>query len=333
MTMFTILIAITAGIAPMVVYAFIVWWFDRYEKEPWGLLTAVFVWGAFPSILLALIAELAFDIPLKAVVGPGLTYTFLGSSVVAPVFEEFFKGLAILAVFVFFYRHFDGVLDGVVYGSMVGFGFAAVENVLYFLAALHEGGVGQMLILIFMRAFLFGLNHAFFTSLIGIGLALARMSRRWPVKLGAPIMGFGLAVMAHALHNGGASLASVTLCGMLVSLASDWIGAVVILAIIVLATAQEQRWITRYLADEVARGLITPRQYQAACSYLKRVGERVLALTRGNISLFFRLGKFYQLMTRLAFRKYQLAQFGDEGGNRAQVERFRREIVALQGQL
>src|SRR5512137_2181485 len=156
MTVFTILMAITAGIAPMVVYALVVWWFDRYEKEPWALLAVVFVWGAFPSIFLALLAELALDIPLKAAVGPGLTYTFLGSSVIAPVFEELFKGLAVLAVYVFFYRHFDGVLDGVVYGSMVGFGFAAVENVLYFLSALNEGGAGQMLILVFMRAFLFG---------------------------------------------------------------------------------------------------------------------------------------------------------------------------------
>jgi RsiW-degrading membrane proteinase PrsW (M82 family) len=332
MTVFTILIAITAGVAPMVVYALIVWWFDCYEKEPWALLTVVFVWGAFPSILLALMAELALDIPLKAAVGPGLTYTFLGSSVVAPVFEEFFKGLAVLAVFLFFYRHFDGVLDGVVYGSMVGFGFAAVENVLYFLAALGEGGMGHMLTLVFIRAFLFGLNHALFTSLTGIGLALARTSRSWATKLIAPVFGFGLAVLAHALHNGGATITPVMGCGLLISLASDWIGLLTLFVILLLAAWQERKWIVKYLADEVASGLITPGQYRAACSYLVRVGERVEALGRGNVRLFFRLGRFYQLMTLLAFRKYQLASFGDERDNRAEVERWRREIAVAQRQ-
>jgi RsiW-degrading membrane proteinase PrsW (M82 family) len=337
MLLLSILIAITAGIAPMIVYALIVWWFDRYEKEPLPLLAVVFVWGAVPSIILALITELVLDIPLKSLVGPGLTYTFLGSSLIAPLVEEFVKGLAVLAVFLAFYRQFDGVMDGVVYGSMVGFGFAAVENVFYFLAALDKGGAGAMFVLIFLRAFLFGLNHAFFTSLTGIGFALARTSRSWLMKLTMPALGFGLAVVAHALHNAGAALGSVTLLGPLFSIAWDWMGILVVFVIILLATVQERRWIVKYLADEVTAGLITPQQYRAACSYLQRVGERVEALFRGDLGLYFRLGKFYQMMTLLAFRKYQLASFGDEaapggaGGNRAEVDRQRREIAMLQG--
>src|SRR5512136_2269195 len=234
MTLFNVLIAITAGIAPMIVYAIIVWWFDRYEKEPWPLLIGMFVWGAVPSILLALIAELVLDIPLHSLAGPGLTYNLLGSALIAPIVEESIKGLAVLAVLVLFYRQFDGVLDGIVYGSIVGFGFAAVENVLYLLATLNKDGAGAMFAVIFLRAFLFGLNHAFFTSLTGIGLAVARMSRRRPVRLAAPLAGLALAVAAHALHNAGATFASVTWLGLLVSVASDWIGVVVILAIILL---------------------------------------------------------------------------------------------------
>jgi RsiW-degrading membrane proteinase PrsW (M82 family) len=332
MTALNVLIAITAGIGMMIVYALIVWWFDRYEKEPWLLLMGVFMWGAVPAIILALIVELVLDIPIKSLFGSGLAYTFLGSSLIAPLVEEFFKGLAVLAVFVLFYRQFDNVLDGVVYGSIVGFGFGAVENVLYFLSALDKGGPGAMAVVIFLRVFLFGLNHAFFTSFIGVGFALARTSRSWLTKLTAPVLGFVLAVAAHALHNGGAALASVTLCGILVSIASDWIGVLVLFVIVVLATIQERNWIAQYLADEVPSGLITPGQYRAACSYLERVGERVAALIRGNLELFFRLGKFYQLMTKLAFRKYQLANFGDERGNRAEIDRWRREIAAMQSQ-
>ena len=330
MSILHVLIAIIAGFGLAVVYALIVWWFDRYEKEPWPLLIGAFVWGAVPAVILALIVEMVLDIPIKSVLGSDLAYNFVGSSVIAPLVEEFFKGLAVLAVFFLFYRRFDGVLDGVVYGSTVGFGFAAVENVLYFVSALDKGSASQMFILIFMRAFLFGFNHAFFTSLTGIGLALARTSRSWASKLIAPVFGFGLAVAAHALHNGGAAITPVMMCGILISLASDWIGVLALLVIVIVATVQERKWIAKYLADEVASGLITPSQYRAACSYLVRVGERVEALGRGNVRLFFRLGRFYQLMTLLAFRKYQLAYFGDEGGNRAEVERWRREIAVMQ---
>jgi len=122
-------------------------------------------------------------------------------------------------------------------------------------------------------------------------------------------------------------------CGILISLASDWIGVLALLVIVIVATVQERKWIAKYLADEVASGLVTPSQYRAACSYLVRVGERVEALGRGNVRLFFRLGRFYQLMTLLAFRKYQLTYFGDEGGNRAEVERWRREIAVMQSKL
>lgn len=333
MLLFDILIAITAGVAPMIVYATIVWWFDRYEKEPWSLLVGVFAWGAVPSIILALIAELVLDIPLHSLVGPGLAYNLLGSSLIAPLVEEFFKGLAVMGVFLLFYRQFDGVLDGIVYGSIVGFGFAAVENVLYFLSSLNRDGAGTMFMVIFLRAFLFGLNHAFFTSLTGIGFAVARTSRSWLVRLIAPVMGFALAVIAHALHNAGAAFASVTWLGLLVSAAADWTGVAIILVIILLATLQEQGWIVIYLADEVTSGLITPSQYHVARSYLERVGQRTNALLKGDVGRFFRLGRFYQMMTLLAFRKHQLASFGDEGGNRTEVDRWRREVAAMQPRL
>ncbi len=330
MSILHVLIAILAGFGLAVVYAFIVWWFDRYEKEPWPLLIGAFVWGAVPAVILALIVELILDIPIKSVLGSELEYNFVGSAVVAPLVEEFFKGLAVLAVFFLFYRGFDGVLDGVVYGSTVGFGFAAVENVLYFVSALDKSGIGQMFISIFMRAFVFGFNHAFFTSLTGIGLALARTSRSWATRLIVPVFGFGLAVAAHALHNGGAAITPVMKCGILVSFTSDWTGLLALFVIMLLAAWQERKWIVKFLADEVTSGLITPSQYRAACSYLVRVGERVEALGRGNVRLFFRLGRFYQLMTLLAFRKYQLIHFGDERGNRAEVERWRREIALMQ---
>ena len=61
-----ILVSLVVGILPMVVYAMILWWFDRYEKEPIPLLIAAFLWGAVPSIIFSLIAQLLFHGPAGA---------------------------------------------------------------------------------------------------------------------------------------------------------------------------------------------------------------------------------------------------------------------------
>jgi RsiW-degrading membrane proteinase PrsW (M82 family) len=85
-----ILAILVFGIVPMVIYALILWWFDRYEKEPVLLLVAAFVWGAVPSIIFSLIAEIVLDIPIAALVDPAAAM-LVGVAVIAPVVEEFFK--------------------------------------------------------------------------------------------------------------------------------------------------------------------------------------------------------------------------------------------------
>jgi len=49
------LLALLTGLAlaPALIYIMILWWLDRYEKEPVSLAVLAFVWGAVPAILLA----------------------------------------------------------------------------------------------------------------------------------------------------------------------------------------------------------------------------------------------------------------------------------------
>ncbi len=162
------LLILVLSFVPMLLYALVLWWLDRYEKEPFGLLTVSFLWGAVPSIVLALIMQIALDVPLTAIQSSSqLTYELLGASVVAPLTEEGIKALALILLLLLFKREIDSPLDGVIYGGMVGFGFAAVENVFYLFGALTEGGVGEVLGLAFMRVGIFGLNHAMYTGFTG----------------------------------------------------------------------------------------------------------------------------------------------------------------------
>ena len=136
-------LSIFFGIAPMVVYALAVRAFDRFEKEPWLLLIATFIWGAVIAAGAAFIINTALGIGVYFFTGSE-TATELSTGVfIAPVVEESLKGLAVLAVFLFFYREFDSVLDGILYASMVGFGFAATENIYYIYARGYlEAGTG-----------------------------------------------------------------------------------------------------------------------------------------------------------------------------------------------
>jgi RsiW-degrading membrane proteinase PrsW (M82 family) len=167
-----ILLSVLATALPTAVYLGVVWWLDRYEKEPLWLLAGAFAWGAVPAVVASLIAELIAGVPSGLLAGSFAST--IDSSLSAPIIEELVKGLAVLLIFLAFRAEFDDVLDGIVYGAMVGFGFAMTENVLYFLSAYSTGGLADWGAVVFLRSVVFGLNHALYTSIAGAGLGLAR---------------------------------------------------------------------------------------------------------------------------------------------------------------
>ncbi len=323
-----IVLVLVAGLLPMALYALVLWWFDRYEKEPLGLLIAAFLWGAVPAIIFSLITELVLDIPISYFVVSPATSDLIGAAVVAPLTEEVFKGAALLLLFIFFRREIDSPLDGIIYGGLVGFGFAAVENVFYFSSALVESGPGGVIRLALLRAFVFGLNHALFTGLTGLGLALARILPNRLLKVAAPFAGLMAGITAHAVHNGSVTLGNDLCWPCVIAFLADWGGVLVLLAVVVWASLRERRWIVVYLADEVERGTLNRNEYQVVCSYLERVTERLGALFSGDLRRWWNLGRYYRLATELAFNKHRLTQFPDEEDTRVRVAQLREQVQA-----
>ena len=127
------------ALVPTLFYILLVWWLDRYEKEPVSLLVLAFVWGAVPTIILSLIAEIASSEPLYAI--DETVGDLISTVITGPFIEEGFKALILFTLFMAFRREFDDVLDGIIYGAMVGLGFAFIENVLYGMTAADEGGL------------------------------------------------------------------------------------------------------------------------------------------------------------------------------------------------
>lgn len=320
------LVSLFFGFVPMFIFAYILYWTDRYEREPKILLGAVFFWGV------AIAAGGAFII--NTVLGLGV-YVFTGSesatdmatgSVIAPIVEESLKGLAVLIVFLIFRREFDSILDGIVYAGIVALGFAATENTHYiYNFGYVDGGWEGLWFLVFVRVILVGWQHPFYTAFIGIGFAASRLSRSGFVKFIAPLLGFGVAILTHAFHNTFASL-SGGLSGLALGTALDWTGWFFMFLFMLWALSGERKLLKLHLQEEYTLGLISAPQYHTAISAGKQSAARFRALTHGGYR---DTNRFYKICGELAHKKHQYHKLGNEKNNVEIIQKYRAELEAL----
>ncbi len=300
-----LLISIIAATIPVVIYIGLIYWVDRYEKEPAWLLSATFLWGAVPSIIIAYGLNTVMSLPFYLLTSQA-TADALVADLIAPIVEESIKGLAVLGIFVFWKDEIDSPLDGIIYGAMVGLGFALAENVFYYMAQYQLGGLEAWGWNVFFRGVIFGLNHALYTAMTGLGIAVARMTTNPLVKIIAPIVGWTTAVSLHAIHNLAVSLGNLA---FMLGVMSDWGGIFLTLIIILWALLQERSWLKRYLVEEVAIGILTTRQYEIVCSGRKRLRQRWQALLVGGFSAYQRTNQYHNQLSELAYKKHHFALF------------------------
>jgi protease PrsW len=252
-------------------------WLDRYEPEPATYRLAALGWGAVAAVVLSFIAErLLFGVP-------GTT-EFVDAAVGAPVIEEFAKGLFLVAIVVFRRSEVDGVLDGIIYGALVGIGFAFVEDIVYYLQSLQAGQLG---VTFFLRGIMGPFAHPLFTAATGIGIGLAVSSRHPGVRVMAPILGFLAAILMHAIWNGSAFWGSN---GFLFAYGAIMLPLlVVVLAIAIWARSREGKMLTAALHQVAQMGWIRPEEIRwvarlsdrmSARAYAKRVGGKPAGAAR-----------------------------------------------------
>ena len=314
------LVSLFFGFVPMFLYSAFVYWVDRYEKEPKALLGAAFFWGVVIAAGGAFIINTLFGVGIYIFTNSEAAADFGTTSIIAPFVEEILKGLAVGIVFLMFRKEFDSVLDGIIYGGIAGLGFAATENTLYiFRNGYLEGGWGGLFLLVFIRVFVVGWMHAFFTAFTGIGFAIARLNKNMLIKITAPFIGLGVAITVHAFHNTFGSVIG-GFGGLALGSLLDWFGWALMFGFIVWLIGYERGIVKRQLLEEVSMGIISQAQYQKAISpwNLTTAGMSGRATSR-----------FYHACGELAHKKEQLRRLGDESGNTALVESLRRELATL----
>lgn len=315
-----LLLSLAAAIIPTIFYAFTFYLIDRYEREPIWLVTVAFLWGAVPAVLVSLLGEML--IGGTFIQPPGtIANALITSALIAPIVEEIAKGAALFGLYSWTRREFDDVLDGVIYGALIGFGFAMTENFLYYIGAFHQGGLGDFTLVFFLRSILFGLNHAFYTSLTGIGFGLARNTRVLRARTLQIGGGLLLAIVVHSLHNLGTSLAQVNPLNILISLALAAVGLGVFISVIFLAWYQERYALHSELADEV-NILMSAEEYRV----LTQEWHRPLRRRRRKIA---NTDRRMHLFAELALRKQRLRKFGPfrEPSLLDEIEAIRAELA------
>lgn len=181
-------------------------WLDRNEPEPLYLVTAAFVWGAVVATGYSLVFNTTFGIAASGYFQDAFIANQLTASISAPFAEELTKGTAVMFIFFLFRHEFDNVLDGMLYGALVGLGFAWLENILYYVQAGQAARPGQVITdmaqLAYIRGLLNGVSsHVSYTALTGMGFGLVRVSRQGILRwLFVPLF-WGLAMFAHFLWN------------------------------------------------------------------------------------------------------------------------------------
>ena len=176
---------------------------DLYEREPLSLVFGALVWGAVAATVLAGIANAGWGLVVARVGGAAFAAEWT-AALTAPFVEESLKVAGVILIYLIARDEMDDMMDGFVYGAMVGLGFALVEDVFYFIA-IFGGTTGGVLAGFYVRVVSSGFyGHVLYTGVAGMGVAYfvsrrgeASFGRRLAVALGL----FAAAVGGHFLWN------------------------------------------------------------------------------------------------------------------------------------
>ena len=286
---------VVAGIAQTVIYLLFIRVIDLYEREPLRYVVPVFLWGFAVATTVSGVFNTLFKVTLSSVTSVRVA-DFFTAVVAAPVVEECSKGLALLLIFFVAYLarrrsgvvEFAGVMDGIVYGSAVGFGFALAEDILYGMQFGAETFV--------VRRVFGGFAHAAFTSLTGIGIGLIPFVHHKIFKPIPLLLGLLGAILLHATFN-----FTATLFGPLAYAVMFFVVLVYLLIIVVWLTF-ERSTIRGELREEVGR-TITPEEYTILPTFFRRSGYYLKLVFSGNPLTWTQARKLHSAAVDLALAK------------------------------
>ncbi len=176
-----------SALAPVFIIAFYIYFRDKYEKEPLGMLVKALLGGMLVVVPIMFVEQgLMSLMPFDGKVSQAAWQAF----VVAASTEELFKYVA-LYLLVWRSRHFNEQFDGIVYAVFVSLGFALVENIMYVM----DGGFQTAL----LRSLTAVPAHAIFGVTMGFYFGIAR--RYEELRRSYLLKAIALPVLLHGIYD------------------------------------------------------------------------------------------------------------------------------------
>jgi RsiW-degrading membrane proteinase PrsW (M82 family) len=342
----SIIAALIIPLVPAIGINLLVNFMDRFEREPWFLRLAAFLWGAIIAIPPALFIEQRLDTVVQNLLGPStndIVRTAL-QGLNAGFTEETIKGLGLLLLFFILRDEFDNVTDGIVYGALIGAGFAMVEN----FAVFARDSKQFLVFLIVGRVILGWLGHSTFTACFGAALGYIRHTNvRWK-QIVVPLVGYLVAVGLHSFFDfvdfqasaavraapGNSSVAFFSLVAVIGDYVPPFLAQLGLLYILTRSLVHEGAVIREFLAVEVTNGIVMVDEYALLQNSFRRTKEERRILWDSGIKQWMHVKALYQTEIGLAFRKWHVSM-GDkpklgylqpEDAYRKRIRRLRNEI-------
>jgi RsiW-degrading membrane proteinase PrsW (M82 family) len=277
-----------AAIIPMIIYLLVIWRFDRYDREPFGLVLQNYLWGALGAIFFAIIGSSIITSGLSILIHDQTQLNHAETIFVAPFVEEITKGIFLLITFS--NKKFDNITDGIVYGGAIGLGFGMTENFLYFIA--FGTTPAAWLTIVMIRTLFSGVMHCVATATFGAFLGYAKF-RNIYYKITFPIIGLAIAMFIHFAWNFSVSFEATTLPGFAFMIFT----VLIFITVFSVAVSNERKIIYNELFEEVVDGVIPLDHLE----YLNSAKRNKLGWVDESIR------KLYiRAATTLAFRKMEL---------------------------
>lgn len=205
-----IIASIFAAAIPMLIYLLLIWWMDKYDREPISLVFLHFLWGACGAVILGISGSMILS-AITGFLGAGSKPSELIQTIIlAPISEEIAKASFLL--YTINSRKFDNIIDGLVYGGAIGLGFGMTENFIYFLA--YGSSPISWLQIVVVRSLFSAVMHCIATGSFGASLAISIYSSGLKKKI-LPFLGLSLAVIIHFIWNASVSFHDTFFYGFL----------------------------------------------------------------------------------------------------------------------
>lgn len=183
----SLLLILPLAIAPGIAISLLVYFKDKYEKEPFRLLFFCFLFG-LASVVPALIVELSAS-AAGIDAGHDTVITFIYAFFIVALSEEGSK-FFFLRVYAYKRKEFNEPFDGIMYAVMISMGFATLENIVYSLS----GGFSTTMLRMFTAVPL----HASCAILMGYFAGMAKFRKSPAIYL---FMGLLFAVILHGIYD------------------------------------------------------------------------------------------------------------------------------------